>query len=50
MHYTTPYPFGDGLTEQLHPLSHILLSVGTKLQWGPLRQDDLEGVGTLCAV
>lgn len=50
MHDTTSYPFGHGLAEELHPVSHVLLVVGTKLQWRSLCQDDLEGVRTLCAV
>lgn len=46
----TPYPFGDGLAEQLHPLGHVPLIVGTELQWRALCQDDVEGVRTLRAV
>lgn len=49
MHYT-PYPFGDGLAEQLHPVGHVLLIVGAELQRRSLCQDDLKGVRTLCAV
>lgn len=45
-----PYSFRDGLTQQLHPLGHVLLVVGAQLQSGSLRQDHLEGVRTLCAV
>lgn len=50
MYDATTHPFGDGLAEQLHPVGHVLLIVGTELQWRPLGQDDLEGVRTLCAV
>lgn len=45
-----PYSFRDGLTQQLHPLSHILLVVGTEFQRRSLCQDHLEGVRTLRAV
>lgn len=45
--HVTRYPFGDGLAEQQHPLGHVLLIVGAKLQGRPLRQDDVEGVRTL---
>lgn len=45
-----PYSFRDGLTQQLHPLSHVLLVVGAEFQRRALRQDHLEGVGTLRAV
>lgn len=45
-----PYSFRDGLTQQLHPLSHILLIVGTEFQRRSLCQDHLEGVRTLRAV
>lgn len=50
VHYVTLYPFGDGLAEQLHPVSHVLLIAGAELQWWTLCQDDLEGVRALCAV
>ena len=45
-----PYPFGDRLAEHQHPVSHVLFIIGAELQWGALCQDDLEGMGTLCAV
>lgn len=45
-----PYSFGDGLTQQLHPLSHVLLVVGAEFQRRALCQDHLEGVRTLRAV
>lgn len=45
-----PHSFRDGLTQQLHPLSHVLLVVGTELQRRSLCQDHLEGVRTLRAV
>lgn len=45
-----PYSFRDGLTQQLHPLSHILLIVGTEFQRRSLCQDHLEGMRTLRAV
>lgn len=47
---TTPYPFGDRLAEQLHPVGHVLFIVGTELQRRPISHDDLEGVRTFCAV
>lgn len=45
-----PYPFGDRLAEQQHPVGHVLFVVSAELQWGALCQDDLEGMWTVCAV
>lgn len=45
-----PYSFRDGLAQQLHPLGHVLLVVGTEFQRRSLCQDHLEGVRTLRAV
>ena len=44
------YSFRDGLTQQLHPLSHFLVVVGTEFQRRSLSQDHLEGVRSLGAV
>lgn len=49
-HNKSYYPFGDRLTEQLHPLGHVLLTVGTELQRRSLCPNDLKGMRTLCAV
>lgn len=40
-----PHPFGHGLAEVLHPVSHLSLAAGAQLQAGPVGEDDLEGVG-----
>lgn len=44
------YPLGHGLTEVLHPVSHLSLAVGAELQAGPVSEDDLEGVGPIRGV
>lgn len=44
------HPFGDSLTQVLHPVGHFLLIVGAQLQGRAVGQDHLEGVGPVCCV
>lgn len=44
------HPFGHGLAEVLHPVSHLSLALGAQLQAGPVGKDDLEGVGPVRGV